>query len=125
MRKQVANHYVLAGSGVEGTVDTSSITGKPVIDVRVGGRAVSTPELVESDLGLEVRGIVESIPDLRTVQLNLIMPVVNVQDGPLPFAGVALLTTTRTSIGGPGLVEGPLQDYELRPVSGTAEAVQF
>lgn len=125
MTSEKANHYVLSGSGVEGTVDTSSISGKPVVDVRVGDRAVSLPELVDTELGLEVRGVLEIIPDLREVRLNLILPVVNVDGPERSFAGLALVTTVRSSIGGPRLVDGPLQDYEIRPVSGTAAAVRF
>jgi hypothetical protein len=124
MTNETANNYVLTGGGVEGTVDTTSITGKPVVDVRVGDRAVDAPELVGTELGLEVRGTLETIPDLREVRLTLILPVVNVDGAERTFAGVALITTTRTSIGGPRLVDGPLQSYELLPVSGTASAVQ-
>jgi hypothetical protein len=36
-----------------------------------------------------------------------------------------LLTSIRTSIGGPRLVDGALELYTLRPIGGTAEAVQF
>ena len=125
MTSETANKYVLTGGGVEGTVDTTSITGEPVVDVRVGDRAVNDPELVGTELGLEVRGTLENIPDLRGVRLTLILPVVNVDGAERTFAGVALITTTRTSIGGPRLVDGPLQSYELLPVSGTASAVQF
>jgi hypothetical protein len=90
----------------------------------VDDQAPIDPELVDTDLGLEIHGTLETIPDQHTVRLRLILPVVNIRDDARPFAGLALITTTRTSIGGPGLVEGPLQSYKLLAVSGTAETVQ-
>jgi len=39
-------------------------------------------------------------------------------------AGFAVLTTARTSIGGPGLVPGALQLFELRPLTVTASIVE-
>ena len=44
--------------------------------------------------------------------------------GATVFAAVGLVTTEFTTIGGPDLVEGPLQLYDVRPVAGTADAVQ-
>ena len=120
-----ANHYVVIGDGISGTIDTSSISGQPVVGLEVDGESLQDPELRETPLGLEASGIVRSIPDLETVRATVIVPRMNVDGGACPFVGVALLTSIRTSIGGPRLVDGALELYTLRPVGGTAEAVVF
>jgi hypothetical protein len=79
-------------------------------------------------LGIQVSGVVRSIPDLETVQATILLPHVNVggiADPSSSFAGVALLTTIRTSIAGPRLVAGPLEQFSLRPLGGNAQSVTF
>ena len=76
-------------------------------------------------LGLEVSGLVEQVPDLKTVTVTIVLPVVRLQFGEqVTCSGVALITTTRTSIA-PQILEGALQTYEVRPVAATASAVLF
>ena len=123
MNNRPANHYVMVDGGIEGTIDTSSLSGRPSVDLRIGGRPLSEPELCDSEHGIEVTALVDQVPDSHTVHLRLVVPRVNVQEEPRPFVGLALLTTARTSIGGPALVDGALHRYEVRPVGGTAEAV--
>jgi hypothetical protein len=118
-----ANHYVLVGS-IDGIIDTSGPGGQPVVSIRLDGTPLENAELRDGDDGIEVTALVEQVPDLRTVRLRLIIPRVNVVTGATPFSGVALIITGLTTIGGPQLVEGPLQLYDVRPVAGTAEAVQ-
>jgi len=118
-----ANHYILVGS-IDGIIDTSGPGGQPVVSIRLDGTPLENAELRDGEDGIEVTALVEQVPDLRTVRLRLIIPRVNVVAGATPFPGVALIITGLTTIGGPSLVEGPLQLYDLRPVGGTAEAVQ-
>jgi hypothetical protein len=42
-----------------------------------------------------------------------------------PFRTFVVLTTNRTSIGGPGLVTGPIQLYRVVKGDGTAQEVLF
>lgn len=122
LTREDANHYVLTG-GVTGTVDTTSITGRPIISVAVDGTAVADAELRRTPIGLEVSGLVEQVPDLKTVTVTMILPIVRLQFGEqITAAGVALITTTRTSIA-PQILEGALQTYEVRPVAVTASVV--
>lgn len=122
LTREDANHYVLTG-GVTGTVDTTSITGRPIVSIEVDGTAVADAELRQTPLGLEVSGLVEQVPDLKTVTVTILLPTVRLQFGEqLACAGVALLTTTRTSIA-PQILEGALQTYEVRPVAATASIV--
>jgi hypothetical protein len=70
------------------------------------------------------RGIHEEVPDDHTVEAVVTLPEVNLDDSRSETcAGFAVLVTERTSIGGPPLVAGPLQDYELRPLAVTASFV--
>jgi hypothetical protein len=121
----LANHYVIAGDGISGTIDTSSFSGQPVVGVEVDGQALEDVKLREIALGIQVTGLVRAIPDLETVRATILVPRANVDESPVVFAGVALLTTIRTSIGGPRLVDGPLELYSVRPIGGSAETVQF
>ena len=67
----------------------------------------------------------EQIPDLRTVNFTLILPVVNVLPGsPGTYIQVpGIKTTTHTSIAGPVL--GPQKTYRQGKLKGTAQAVVF
>ena len=122
LTREDANHYVLTG-GVTGTVDTTSITGRPIVAIEVDGTAVADAELRPTPIGLEVSGLVEQVPDLKTVTVTIILPVVRLQFGEqITASGVALITTTHTSIA-PQILEGALQDYEVRPVAVTASVV--
>jgi hypothetical protein len=118
-----ANHYVLVGS-INGIIDTSGPGGQPVVNIQLDGTPLENAELRDGDDGIEVTALVEQVPDLRTVRLRLIIPRVNVAADATLFSGVALITTGLTTIGGPNFVEGPLHLYDVRPVAGTAEAVQ-
>lgn len=123
MNTTPANHYDLVGS-IDGIVDTSGLGGEPVVNIRLDGKPLENAELRDGDDGIEVIALVDQVPDLRTVRLRLIIPRVNVGAGATVFAAVGLVTTEFTTIGGPDLVEGPLQLYDVRPVAGTADAVQ-
>ena len=123
MNTRPANHYVLAGS-IDGIVDTSGLGGEPSVNIRLDEKPLNDAELRDGDSGIEVTALVEQVPDLRTVRLRLLIPRVNVAADAAVFAGVALVTTELTTVGGPHLVEGPLHLYDVRPVAGTAEAVE-
>ena len=122
---EAANHYLVVGSGVEGTIDTSSIVGSPSVDIRVDGQSLQDPEFRDSEEGIEVGGFIALITDTHSVHLRLLVPAINVGTEPVPFAGLAVLTTSRGSVPGTATVQGPRQSYEVRPVGGTAEAVDF
>jgi hypothetical protein len=70
------------------------------------------------------RSFGETVPDSHTIGICLTIPEVNLSEPVVTFAGYAALTTAQTTIGGTTLVPGPLHAYELRPVAGTASAVQ-
>jgi hypothetical protein len=118
-----ANHYVLTGL-IAGTVDTAGAGGKPEVSVRFAGRPIEDPQLEPTPFGLQVIGLIDARPELDTRHLLLLLPDVNVTDAPVPVASVAAVVTTRTSVGGPSLVEGPVQSYAIHPVAASASAVE-
>jgi hypothetical protein len=124
------NRYVLKG-GYEAqlTYETTSITGEPQLQygdekyqVTKRGDEIRSQEL---EIGTLVSIELEAVSDARVVELSLLVPAVNLDDGTAEVETVAVVTTERTSIGGPGLVTGQLQTYEAQNLSGTAELVAF
>jgi len=119
-----ANHFVVHGAGFEGSVDTSGVTGEPVVSLTVDGRELRAPSLMVTRDGVVVRGIHDEVSDGHTVEAVVTLPELNLHESRSQIcAGFAVLVTQRTSIGGPRLVAGPLQDYELRPLAITASLV--
>jgi hypothetical protein len=119
-----ASRYLLEGV-VAGTVETSSLGGTPRVSLQVYGDEVQRPQLRESVAGLEITGLLGERPDLDSTQLLLLLPRVNVADEPVEFAGVAIVVTALSTIGGPNVVNGVVQSYEIHPVVGRATAVEF
>jgi hypothetical protein len=155
MAFQQANRYELSGSGIEGSVDTSSFGGGPVVNLTLDGEPVENAEFNRTSEGIEVTATTRVVPDGWTTSLRLVLPDVNlagpedqaaggevqVEDGagdgdaaPDSYdsglagdqvGGYAVVVTARTSIGGPGLVRGALQLYDVRQVTATASVVDF
>ena len=119
-----ANHYELDGV-VAGTVDTSSISGEPVVSLRIGGLPVKQAQLRSSPAGLQIDGTLDARPDLDSRSALILLPVINVEDSPVAFPGIALVVTARTSVGGRNLVGGVVHSYEIHPLAGQASVVDF
>jgi hypothetical protein len=124
------NLFQLAGEYTQITYSTTSITGQPQFhyqdqqrDVNVTGDDI---RLQETEIGTLVTVTLEEIPDLHTLTVSLLVPEINLNEGnESPLSTLAILTTHRTSIGGPGLVEGQLKTYEVVALEGTASLVDF
>lgn len=119
-----ANHFEVGGNGISGVIDTAGPTGTPVVSLELGGNQLEDGTLETTAFGLVATATVEAVPDLHTVVLHVVVPKVNLDGSPVPFPGLGILVTSRTSIGGPGLVDGPLQFHELRALAGLASSVQ-
>jgi|SRR5690348_4699494 hypothetical protein len=119
-----ANHFVVSGAGIDGAIDITSVSGDFLVSITVDGRPLRAPSLETTREGLVVRAIHEEDPDSHTLVVTVTIPQVNIDSGPQTGAGFAVLTTARTSIGGPGLVSGPLQLFELRPLTVTASIAE-
>src|SRR5690348_637767 len=100
-----AQHYTFTGKGLSGVLDLSSILGRPSASLMVDGHKIE-PTVDEGGAGIVLRAQVSATPDLETVAIELTLPDVNLPADTGAFAGIAVLTTARTSIGGPRLVRG-------------------
>jgi hypothetical protein len=126
------NLFELTGeyTQIQITYSTTSITGQPQFhyqdqerDLNVTGDDIRS---LDSEIGMLITVTLEVIPDLHTLTLTLLVPQINLDEGnESSFSTQAILTTHRTSIGGPNLVKGPLQTYEVVALEGTARLVAF
>jgi hypothetical protein len=123
------NLFELRGGGIKVTYSTSSLDGKPrltyedqKISLTFQGEEIRS---MDTEIGLQLTVTLEQVPDLQTVTLTLILPTINLQGNEGRFRTQAIITTHRTSIGGPDLVKGPLQLYRVKPLRGIARVVVF
>ncbi|MGE5288265.1 MAG: hypothetical protein ACM3ML_13920 [Micromonosporaceae bacterium] len=119
-----ANHLVVSGAGIDGAIDLTSVSGEGAVSLTVDGQALRAPRLETTREGIVVRAIHEEVPDSHTVVVTITIPQMNLDSEPQTGAGFAVLATARTSIGGPALVSGPLQLFELRPLAVTASTIE-
>ncbi len=126
---QEPNHFELKGTGIEVTYSTSSFSGQPQLTYKDKKRILTFQgeeiRQLDSEIGLQVTVTLEQVPDLRTETLTLILPAINLEVTEIPFQTNAIITTHRTSIGGPDLVKGVLQTYRIKTLKGTARMVIF
>jgi hypothetical protein len=120
--------YVLDGGETELVFVPGRAGGPAQLDYRdaTGPRRFAGDELDVAPcppLGRLASVLVEAVPDGFTRYLTLLVPEVNRDEDRLevPVRTLAILTTQLTSIGGPALVEGALQTYEVVALAGVAE----
>jgi hypothetical protein len=120
-RNQPVTQYHLTGEDVkivfrDGTDDTASL--------EYNGQIFRGPTLYQDQtaLGRVISIHLETIPDLHTVFLSLAVPEANrpSDQRSIDVSTFATITTTRTSIGGPGLVTGQIRTYQVVPLKGDA-----
>jgi hypothetical protein len=128
------NQYVLHGIGhknkaVSIIYSTTSITGKPIFNYKDprGTHSFTGDEIrtKKTEIGTMVTVTLESIPDFRVTTLTLLLPAINLDGTAQDFKTIAIRTTSKTTIGGPRLVKGSLQSYEVIDLKGTASSVAF
>lgn len=73
-------------------------------------------------LGTLVSVLLDAVPDHQVKTLSVAIPAANCPDGARSIAidSFAVLTTEHTSIGGPHLVQGAVQTYEVLALHGNA-----
>jgi hypothetical protein len=127
-----ANSFELTGEHRRITYDRTTFTGQPQLtyhdDKQPDLDGTFTGDEIRSldseDTGSMVSVTLRARPDLDTLNLTLLVPDVNLQDGAArSISTLAILITHHTTIGGPNLVEGPLQTYEVVALEGTARFV--
>jgi hypothetical protein len=126
---QEPNVYDLKGMGIELAYSTTSLNGQPELTYKDRKRTLTfRGEEIrhqDSEVGQLVTVTLEQVPDLRTETLTLILPAINVEYTGTRFQTHAIITTHRTSVGGPNLVKGVLQTYRIKALRGTARIVIF
>jgi len=76
-------------------------------------------------LGTLVTVTLETVPDLHTLTVTMVLPDLGGLSRPITrFRTFLVLTTNRTSIGGPALITGALQLYKIVKGHGIAQQVQ-
>ena len=127
--ENVANLYELQGEKVLITYSTTNIAGQPLFTLQLGRNTLtfkrSEVKTTKSPVGTLVTVLTETVPDLRTVTFSLVLPDVNLQQSTkVNIKTIGIVTTSKTSIGGPNLVKGAVQSYKVVTLSGTAKVVQ-
>ncbi len=126
-----ANHYLCSGVGVSVSYSTTSFVGEPLITFKIGKNNFSGRgdhiQVQHTPLGNLVTIVKSSIPDLHTNTLTFLAPSVNVSDigDSKNFTSSMFATRTRTTIGGPQLVDGLIQLNKSWHLNCKAEAVVF
>jgi hypothetical protein len=138
---QPPNHFVLSNALTQIIYDTSTFTGEPQLSYQgpiglgpVAARPIESVTLVGDDiliepvlyLGQVVTGYLGAMPDAATFYLSMVLPEFNgmsLGTDPVSFSTLAILTTQLTTIAGPALIDGALQEYAVLELEGTAEVV--
>jgi len=87
---------------------------------KFSGQAI---HLVESrELGFLASVVLEQVPDLRIITFSLAVPSANRSNDEksISVETFAVRTTSRTSSGGPKLVKGQIQAYQIHVLKGNA-----
>jgi hypothetical protein len=125
---QTANLFELSCDETQLTFSTSSFAGPPQLSYHgpEGDFSFSGDEIDSqaTKLGTEVTVTLDSVPDLHTITLTLLLPSFKLDaDGESEFETLAIKTTNHTTIAGPPV--GPGQSYEAIRLHGVAKSVAF
>jgi hypothetical protein len=120
---QPADHYEATGQGIRAILDTTSINGKPSASVTVDGRSISPLSIDQDAQGFHLVGNEFAIADGDGLNVEIVIPEINIDVNPITAPGFAVLTVTGNSIGGPRLVLGALQQFDIRPLVVSAQLV--
>jgi hypothetical protein len=123
-----ANLFELEDGAVRVTYSTSSFAGPPQFsycgpegDLSFSGNEI---ESMPSALGTEVTVTLESVPDLHTIALTLLLPSFKLAAGvDATFDTLAIKVTHHTTIAGPPAGAG--ESYEAIALHGVAKSVDF
>lgn len=124
------NKFVLNGENFFVTYSTTSLIGVPMLTYRASQKVLTFSgndiRVLHSEIGDQVTVTIHAIPDLLSVTLTIIIPVINLPGTKqVQFWTKAIFTTHKTSIGGPDLINGAIQSYRFEAVLGKASFVIF
>ncbi len=118
--------YHLAGDGIEIEFSMKDPKALELVyrdkqgERKFSGQAI---RLVENrELGFLASVVLEQVPDLRIITFSLAVPSANRNNDEksISVETFAVRTTTRTSSGGPRLVKGQIQAYQIPVLKGNA-----
>lgn len=131
MAGETPNLYELGNTTVQITYTPAGLAGLPRLTYKdkkqnlvfQGAEIRSSP----SDLGVQITVGIETVFDFKDVLLTVLIPRVRLSEGASEEAiqTVAIETTLRSSIGGPGLLTGQIQTYRALNLKGMARLVDF
>lgn len=86
---------------------------------KFSGRAIHREKI---QLGFVPSVVLEDVPDSHTIILSLVVPLANISEDvrSVPIDTFMVRTTNRTSIAGPGIIEGQIQTHEVHVLEGNA-----
>lgn len=122
-----ANLFELSGGDIDVTYSTTNILGGPIFSYRDNMRSLSFKgneiNVQDTPIGQLVTVTIETIPDLRTVEFSLIIPVVTVmqQSTGTRIKVPGISTTSPTTFA--GSPPGPQQLYSVTNLRGTAQFI--
>ena len=129
---QEPEQFELRGGDVTITYSTTSLTGAPQFNYQDKARSVNVSgdaiRVEQTAIARLVTVALEQVPDAYTLSVTLLIPQINLRDPnrTASLETLAVLTTDRSSaFTGPAGVEGQLQSYEARVLTGTASRVDF
>ena len=123
------NLYELQGEKLKVTYATTNIAGQPTFTLQQGRKTLNFDknqiQTAKIPIGSLVTVTVETVPDLKTITFSLLLPDVNMQESTkVSIKAVGILTTSKTSLGGPKIVKGAVQAYKVASLSGNARFVR-
>ncbi|WP_143546248.1 hypothetical protein [Rhodococcoides fascians] len=118
-----ANHYDFTGDDITGTVDAHRSAGVWAAQLVLSGQTFESTDVTRSDLGFEIRTVVDNLSDGNRTHLLVVLPRVTIDSDdnqPVTFTSYAVLYTVH---GGSTEVHGAAESYDVRLLSGTASLV--
>ncbi len=124
-RFEQATTFELTGGGATIGIDARSgefhYRGPSRPPLRDFIEVTATVQSVDTEVGSLVTATLRAADDGDSATVTVLLPQVNLRAGnPVEFESLAVWTIIRGSIGGPGLVDGVVQDYVHRTMQGKA-----
>jgi hypothetical protein len=123
------NFYELQGDKLKVSYTTTGLTGQPTFTLQQGRKTLTFDknqiQTARVPIGSLVTVTIETVPDVKATTFSLVLPDVNMQNSTkVSIKTIGILTTSKTSIGGPKIVKGAVQTYKVANLSGTARIVK-
>ena len=92
-----ANHYDFTGDDITGTVDAHRSAGVWAAQLVLSGQTLESTDVTRSDLGFEVRTVVENLSDGNRTHLLVVLPRVTIDSDDSQVSGRSAGSTPQVS----------------------------